>query len=342
MNSQLYQEDIAHAREIPGIERLYGKSFLVTGATGLIGHHLIDVLLSLPVGTVVAVGRNRVKAESLLSVHFTDPRFRFIEQDVQQPFPDTLHVDYIVVGASATHPLAYAQYPIETIWTNLYGVQHALDLAESTGAEVLFESSGEIYGTSLESKPFCESDTGQLNLSTARSCYNESKRVSESLCQSYIAKRGVHVKILRFSRVFGPTMLLSDSKASSQFIMNALRGEDIVLKSEGRQYFSYCHVTDAVRGLLTVLLRGRVGEAYNVAAGACTLRYLAEVCAEACGSKVVFSLPSQQELFGISTVQYSELNFEKLQSLGFHPLYTIAQGLLRTIDVLKTSFSVSQ
>lgn len=336
-NNPLYTEDVNHAKDIPGIERLYGKRFLITGATGLIGHHLIDVLMTLPGVEVIAIGRNSEKAQKILGEYFGNERFSFLEQDVKQPFDEALKVDYIVAGASNTHPVFYSTYPIDTIMTNLLGTKHALDLAVRCGAEVLFTSSTEIYGESRAEASFKEGDTGRLDLSKARSCYTEAKRVCEALCQSYISEQSAVVKIARLSRVFGPTMLLNDSKASSQFILKAVNGEDIVLKSEGNQYFSYTYVTDAVKAMLTLLLRGENGQAYNVSVDACNIKLkdFAKICARHSHRQVVFDLPDEVERKGYSVAQYSILDNTKLHGTGFLPHYTIEDAIERTIDILK-------
>jgi nucleoside-diphosphate-sugar epimerase len=186
---------------------------------------------------------------------------------------------------------------------------------------------------------FTEDYNGRLNLSNARACYNESKRTSEALCQSYIAEKGVKVKIARLCRVFGPTMLESDSKASSQFIKKAVAGEDIVLKSKGEQYFSYTYVADAVAGLLVVLLKGDVGVPYNVSSEKTNIRLkdFAQMCAEACDRKVVFDLPTDIESKGYSTAQRAILNNDRIKAIGFQPKYEMHDAILRTIEILKTA-----
>jgi nucleoside-diphosphate-sugar epimerase len=230
---------------------------------------------------IYAVGRSWVKAKSRLGEYELDDHFHFIEQDVRRPLPEYLKVDYIIPLASNTHPLAYSLYPIETIKINVNGAEHALDKALECGATVLYPSSVEIYGNARDEDVFTEDYTGLLNLKNARACYPESKRLCEALCQSYMAERGVKVKIARLSRVFGPTMLMSDTKASSQFILKALNGEDIVLKSKGEQCFSYTYVADVVRAMLFILLHGEYGKAYNVSNQDCNvkLRDFAGACA---------------------------------------------------------------
>ena len=263
-NHPLYQEDLQNILSLEGLKNIQGKTFLITGATGMVGVMLIDALMALGNVKVIAVGRNREKAKSRLGEYFENDNFEFLVQDVCLPFPNNLDVDFIIPAASNTHPLAYSKYPIETILINVKGAENALELASKCNATVVYTSTNEIYGNAIANEVFTEDYNGKLNLSNARSCYNESKRTAESLCQSYIVEKNVHVKIARLCRIFGPTMLESDSKASSQFIKKAINNEDIVLKSEGNQYFSYTYVADAVIGLLQVLLHGEIGVAYNV------------------------------------------------------------------------------
>lgn len=336
-NNPLYQEDISNILSVRNIETLHGKSILVTGATGMVGVMLIDVLMAMGDVKIYAVGRNKEKAYERLGEYFDNPCFKFICHDVCMPFNDDIKVDYIVPAASNTHPLAYSQYPIETIMINVKGVENALNLAEKCGATVVYTSTNEIYGNAISNEVFTEDYNGRLNLSNARSCYNESKRVAEAMCQSYISERGVSVKIVRLCRIFGPTMLESDSKASSQFIKKAIKNEDIVLKSEGNQYYSYTYVADAVAGLLYVLLNGEIGTAYNISSEKTNihLKDFARLCAEYNGKNVVFELPSEKERSGFSIATQAILDNTRLKNLGFQPMYEMEDAVNRTIKILK-------
>lgn len=333
----LYREDIRNILSTKGIEALRGKRILITGATGMVGTMLIDALMQVEGVRVIAVGRDKAKAASRLGEHFANERFCFMEHDVCQPFDSGLKVDYILPMASNTHPLAYSQYPIETMMINLKGAEHALNLAHETGATVVYTSTNEVYGNAVGNEDFNEDYNGRLTLGNARACYNESKRSAEALCQSYIAEKGGKVKIARLCRIFGPTMLMSDSKASSQFIKKALEGEDIVLKSEGKQYFSYTYVADAVIGLLTVMLHGENGVAYNVSSDKTniSLRDFAQLCAECVGRKVVFDLPSETESKGFSVAMRAILSNERIKKIGFIGKYEIKDAIRRTVEVLK-------
>ncbi len=337
----LYQEDLDFILRTEGLDKLKGKKILITGATGMLGVCMIDALMkyntiqNANIG-IYAVGRSCEKAAARLGEYYNSPFFHFIEQDVREKLPENLSFDYIIPAASNTHPMAYSQFPIETIEINFYGVKHALDKAEKCGAVVLCVSSVEIYGNAREDDVFTESYTGELNLSTARSCYTESKRVCESMCQSYISEKNINAKIVRLSRIFGPTILESDTKASSQFIKKALNGEDIVLKSKGEQLFSYTYVADAVSAMLHVMLNGENGMAYNVSNRNCNvkLKDFAAECARFAGKNVVFELPSETEQKGYSVAMYAVLDNSRLENVHWKPGYDFKNAINRTLEIL--------
>lgn len=337
----LYVEDLNYILSTKGLENIKNKSFLITGSTGMIGLCLIDALMLYNDKganiTIYAIGRNKEKARERLGEYYGNPLFHFIEQDVRNPLPSSIKVDYIIPFASNTHPLAYSKYPIETIEINVKGTEYALRKAIECKATLLYPSTVEVYGDARGEDVFTEDYTGQLNLSNSRACYTESKRVSEALCQSYIAQKGANVKIARLSRVFGPTMLMSDTKASSQFIQKALEGKDIILKSEGNQFFSYTYVSDVVSALLFMLVYCEIGVSYNIANDKCNsrLKDFALTCAKVANKKVCYDLPTETERKGYSVASKAIMSTDKLKELGWLGKYSFEEAVKRTVLILK-------
>ena len=343
----LYLEDVCAVAELAlPWERLQNKSLLLSGSTGLLGSFLVDVLMERNVRfglncRVCALSRSREKAARRFALHAGDPRLVFVEADIQLPLvrEELGDVDYVLHLASNTHPLQYATDPIGTITTNIIGLQNLLDFAVAHRAErFAFASSNEIYGENRgDTEFFTEDYCGYVNSNTLRAGYPESKRCGEALCQAYRSQKGLDVVIPRFTRSYGPTMQMSDTKAISQFLKKGIAGENIVLKSAGGQYYSYQCMADSVSGLLTVLLCGESGEAYNIAEehSDIRLRDLAQSIADFCHTQLVFELPDAVEASGYSTATKARLSGAKLAALGWKPRYEIREGLERTIRILR-------
>jgi nucleoside-diphosphate-sugar epimerase len=326
---------------------LKDKSFLISGSTGMIGKCLIDLIMYKNHSdnlncNIIALGRDAGKAHDRLGEYFGDENFSFIEGDITKDanIPCS-KIDYILHAASSTHPLLYSTYPIETITANVMGTYNLLELSAKVHAKrFLFASSVEIYGENNGTTDrFGERDFGYIDCNTLRAGYPESKRTGEALCQAYIKQKGVDAVIARISRVFGPTMLMNDTKASSQFIKNGINGENIVLKSNGLQYYSYSYVFDAVIGLLICLTKGKCGEAYNICDEKfdITLGDFAKACASFSDRKVVFDLPTEQEKAGYSTATKAALDSAKINELGYGASGTINEKINQTILILRKS-----
>jgi len=327
--------------------KLKDKSIMLSGATGLIGSFLVDVILEKNQleglnCTVFALGRSEEKARTRFRKYCDDSHFIFIPYDVKEPlnYSDDRTFDYIIHLASNTHPMLYATDPIGTITTNIIGLQNLLEFAvKHNTRRFVFASSNEIYGENRgDTELFNEEYCGYINCNSLRAGYPESKRCGEALCQAYIAQKGLDVVIARITRSYGPTMQMSDTKAISQFIKKGIAGEDIILKSAGTQYYSYTYVADAVSGLLWTMLAGEKGEAYNIAdeRSDIMLKDLAHMIAEINGRKVVFELPDETEASGYSKATKARLDGSKLCKLGWEPKYDIKTGLERTIQILKS------
>lgn len=352
LDNKFYMDDIEYVAglSLPW-EKLANNSVLITGATGLIGSFLVDVLMykNMKYGlncTVYPVSRTESKAKERFAPYWNQIEFKYIAHDINKPLESNGNVTfakgelgYLIHLASNTHPVAYSTDPIGTINSNIIGTASLLNFASSIGVgRCAFASSNEVYGENRgDAELFAEDYCGYINCNTLRAGYSESKRCGEAMCQAFIKQRDMDIVIPRLTRSYGPTMLMSDTKAISQFIKKGVAGEDIVLKSEGNQYFSYTYMADAVAGLLYVLLVGECGEAYNISDIRSDIRMkdLAATIASYVGKKVIFELPDEVERAGYSTATVARLDGSKLNALGFKAKYDIKEGIERTIDILK-------
>lgn len=347
--SSLYKNDIELASKVNlPWGNLKNKSVLIVGASGLIGTFLIDVLmlqneknnLNLK---IYAAGRNKEIAMSRFLQYRDNNLFQFIELDVNNPLNIDLQFDYILHAASNTHPRSYANDPVGSIMTNLLGTYNLLEYARKIDLErFIFLSSVEIYGEPYnKSDKFDEQYCGYIDCNTVRAGYPEGKRAGEALCNAYKAKYQIDVVIPRLSRIYGPSMRLDDSKAMSQFILNGVRNENIILKSEGKQLYSYCYMADAVMGILYAWLKGKSGEAYNIADIDTTMNFveITEYIAQLVGRKVIFDLPDKIEQHGFSKVTVGIMNSSKIQALGWKSYDNLQSGIKKTIQILKSSLN---
>ena len=347
LHNNLYLEDINKIINfnLPW-DKLKNKKVLISGATGMIGSFLIDVLMNKHLSiTIIALGRNVNKAKERFKTYWNNSFFKFVECDINNPINLDFNVDFIIHLASNTHPVAYATDPIGTITSNIFGTYNLLTIAsENPNSRFLFASSNEIYGENRgDIELFKENYCGYINSNTLRAGYPESKRCSEALCQAFNSQKNVDFVIARLTRSFGPTLLSSDTKALSQFIKNGINGENIILKSDGTQFFSYTYVADAVLGLLHVLLKGETGNAYNVADETCdiTLKDLANLICKISSKinnkncQVIFELPNEIEKKGFSKATKARLDGNKLKSMGWHALYSLEDSLMKTMIILK-------
>lgn len=344
IRTKAYYSDIEALLKLPlGWDKLKGQTILITGASGMVGTLLIDVLMEGNAhkqfdSKVIAVGRNKQHLEERFSIYENSPYLELVTQDINLSFQENLKVDYMIHAASNTHPVAYSLDPIGTITTNVIGTYNLLELARKSSCKrILLLSSVEIYGENRDDTDvFDESYCGYLDCNTLRAGYPESKRMAESLCNAYAQKYGLEFVIGRLSRLYGPTMKMDDTKAISQFILNGAKKQDIVLKSKGQQLYSYCYAADAIQGILCILLNGKSGEAYNIAdsESIITLKALANTISELCGTKVIFELPSDIETQGFSKAMIATMSSEKIEKLGWRAQTNLVEGLKKTLEMI--------
>lgn len=343
-NSKTYIADLEmSAQNTVKIEKLKGKRILVTGATGTIGSFIVDLLLRYNQTddadiTVYASGRS----EKRLSDRFDrikNEKLVFVEHDILNPITFDFPVDFIIHAGGNAHPVAFNNDPVGTIIGNISGTYELLEYGRTHGTErFLYISSGEVYGQghmSLDS--FEENYSGYIDSTSPRSCYPASKRTAETLCASYSRQYGLETVIVRPCHTYGPGITASDSRANAQFIRNVLNGEDIVMKSAGTQMRSYCYIADCASIILTVLINGQSGEAYNSANdnSRITIAGLAKVIAKATGRKVIFADPSAVDIANRTPIAKQVLSSKKVEELGWHGKYDIEDGIFNTLAILE-------
>lgn len=335
-----YKEDILRTFEhdLPW-EILSGANILVTGATGLIGGCLVETLMMNPRKDyqVYASGRNEDRARVRFKDFAEEPAFHFVKYDVMQPLENDVRYDYIIHAASNASPNFFAQKPVEVIKSNIDGVANLMEYGLDHGMKrFLYVSSGEVYGEG-DGRVFTEDYSGYVDCAKPRSCYPSSKRAAETLCVSYAAEYGADVVIARPCHTYGPHFTEQDNRVYAQFIRNVLRGEDIVMKSTGEQFRSWCYVVDCVSALLHILLKGESGEAYNIADADSNISIceLAETIAAIGERKVVIDLSDADEKRGFNPVTKSVFSADKLKLIGWKPQNHIPEGLEHTIHEIE-------
>ncbi len=323
-------------------EKLRNKTLLVTGATGFIGSYIIRSVLTKSkcnnLNTrVIALVRNKERAQKLFPEFAECDCLSFLVQDVCKELPTDKKADFIIHCASNAAPREYSLYPVETMKTNFIGTANLLDYAKAVGAEsFLYVSTIEVYGTTKGLERISEDDYGTIDAMKVRSCYPLSKKGCETLVVSYADEYGLPVKIGRLSYIFGPGMREGDSKIVAVFPKCIADGENIVMKSKGEQLRSYTYVSDAITALLTILLDGEAGEAYNIASRLCitTIAGIAHTLVESYpekGLEVIFDLPTQQEAKGFSLIENAVLDSSKLENLGWEPTTALREGLMNVV-----------
>lgn len=275
IDNEIYRKDMQGLVECKCIDwnKIAGKTVLVTGATGLIGSTLIDSLLyadttiGLNIG-IVALARNVEKARIKFEKQLLDSNnLDFIEGTVEDLPEFDMDIDYIVHGASPTASNFFVEKPVETIKIAVQGTIKLLDLAVKKHVKgLVYLSSMEVYGAPHTDDVILETQGTTVDTMSVRSCYPEAKRLCESLCASYASEYAVPAMVVRLAQTFGAGVnIYEDNRVFAEFARCAVNGKDIVLQTAGTSKRCYLYTAEAVSAILTVLLHGKAGEAYNAA-----------------------------------------------------------------------------
>ncbi|XP_078446785.1 UDP-glucuronic acid decarboxylase 6-like [Wolffia australiana] len=223
---------------------------LVTGGAGFIGSHLVDKLMENEKNEVIVADNYFTGSKENLRKWIGHPRFELIRHDITEPL--LVEVDQIYHLACPASPIFYKHNPVKTIKTNVMGTLNMLGLAKRVGARILLTSTSEVYGDPLE-HPQKEDYWGNVNPIGVRSCYDEGKRVAETLMFDYHRQHGVEIRVARIFNTYGPRMNIDDGRVVSNFIAQALRGEELTVQDPGTQTRSFCYVSDMVEGLIRLM-----------------------------------------------------------------------------------------
>ena len=338
------------AQEFPLSAQLRDCSVLITGATGLVGSALVRALacLNRTYGLnikILAVVRNREKARCVFGQLLVRPDIILIDGDVTEDIQVEEEIDYIFHTASITASKVFVTQPVQTLMTAIIGTQKILELArEKAVKSFVYVSSMEAYGiTDPSLERVHENDLGYIDILSVRSSYSEGKRTCECLCSSYASQYGVPVKIARLAQTFGAGVSVNDNRAFAQFTKACIAGQDIVLHTEGKSVGNYCYSTDAVNGLLTILLRGENANAYTVVneSTSMQIRQMAQLVSDTLTdgrTKILFDIPESALTYGYAPDVTMRLSNEKLSALGWKPTVDLPEMFRR----LEASFRVQE
>lgn len=339
-----YYKDVKISlNSIVNVEKLKNSSILITGSTGLICSSIIDELLVLNELfdyniRIYACARSQTSINKRFEKYKDNKNLIYIQYDANENLDFDFKVDYVIHGASNASPELYVKEPVETMLSNIFGMKNLLEFSKNnTVKSLVYISSSEVYGIKENGKPYIEDEYGYIDILNVRSSYSSSKRATETMCISYASEYGLDVKIVRPGHIYGPSAKETDRRISSSFLRDALRGEDLVMKSPGEQIRSYCHSLDCASAILTVLLSGKLGEAYNISNknSIITIKEMAKIISKIANVELILQLPNNVEVKQQNPMNNSSLNSHKLETLGWKGIFTAEEGFKETYSVLE-------
>lgn len=348
LKNEIYLKNIDYSiSKFPKLfDEFKNKSIVVTGATGLIGSTIIDLLLvankKFNLGiTVYALSRSLECIQNRFDSIYALDSLQPVEYDANKKIKITpkKKIDFVIHAASNASPNLYNDFPVETMTSNFIGMLNLLEFLRKQNNEqsrIVYVSSSEVYGQINGKYPLKEDDEGKIDILNPRSSYASSKRATETLCVSYYKEFGIQTVIARPGHIYGPSAKTTDNRVSSLFVRKVLAGEKIVMKSNGAQIRSYTYSLDCATALLFSLIYGVPGQAYNVSNpnSIITIKEMAEIIAGIAGTKVIFDIATKTEADNFNPMENASLDSKKLEELGWFGLFNAMQGFGNTIDIL--------
>ena len=305
-------------------------NYLITGGAGFIGSNLVSRIINKATKVIVIDNLITGSNENLKKFEKYE-NFVFHSHDIQNHFDPQENIDFVIHLASCASPVAYSNHPINTLKSGSIGTINALGIARKYGSKFLLSSTSEVYGDPKVT-PQPESYWGNVNPVGPRSMYDESKRFAEAATQAYISEYSLNAKIIRIFNTYGPSMKLNDGRVVTNFIVQALKNQDITIYGDGSQTRSFCYVDDTVAGLLLALNYDKP-EIFNIGNdNEITIKEFAEFIIEVTNSKsnlVYKNLPQDDPLQRKPDLTKSS------RILGYEALVSLEEGILKTINWVK-------
>ena len=354
--SNIVREDIASIAERikKDARQLEGKTVLISGGAGFLGKYIVGTLCHLN-DTVLKKPCKIISVDNFItgSKH---PDFDYsgrddvleVWGDITHPLPIREDVHFIIHAAGIASPVYYKKYPLETIESAIAGVKNLLELARKNTdfRSFLFFSSSEVYGEPHDDAiPTPETYHGNVSSTGPRACYDESKRMAESITSIYHEHFGIPTKIVRPFNVFGPGMSHIDRRVSPMFALQVLHGEAIPVHGDGHQTRTFTYITDAVTGFLQALFRGRAGEVYNIGydKNEISMKDLAALFVKIAGGKARYELIPYPKNYPAGEPQRRCPDITKARThLGFAPVVSLEEGVKRFLQWCRTDAAYSE
>lgn len=322
-------------------ERFRNKTVLITGATGRLGMYIVEAINKADIDwnlniTIVALARNKKKMKEVFGESLKLPNMHLLIQDITEPIQWEGDIHYIFHTAGAASPLDFTKWPVDTLWGHVQGTRNVLELArEKKSEKVLYVSTVEIYGEWKREEGILEENMGVMRCDNARACYPEAKRLCEAMLASYEAQYQVPYVGVRMSHTFGPGISLDDGRSFSEFIKNVIRGEDIVLQTDGSAVRTFTYVADAIGAMLLAFTKGKE-HYYNIANtdNMISIRDLAELIAglDTKGKVTVKYAIQEEQKLKYLPFKLGIMNVDKITELGWRPQVGLEQAFRYTIE----------
>lgn len=342
MLNHIIIEDVAKIAKGIDISKCEGKSFLITGANGLIARYIVETLIYLNNNKlktkckIIALCRNEKDAIQKFGSYKDREDFKLLIQTVEDCIEYHEKVDYIIHAASQANTRKFYIDPVGTLSANTIGTYNLLNYAKEKKIQgFLFISSGAIYGTSNETIKFVdENEYYEIDPLRLDSCYAEGKKMAENMCYCFYKQFSTPTKIVRVGHTYGPGINLMDGRVFSDFVKNILNSEDLIINSDGKAMRPFCYLTDLIIGLFLVLFKGKSGEAYNLANNEClvSINELAKILTEsAFKERDIKVIKKTQGNETTNTNGILSVSTDKIYQLGWKPVIGIEEGFKRTV-----------